>query len=76
MVHVEIFVYFLLTTTNYQYLRNSTGNFTTLCLQHVFTTTAGSVTMKVRAIASAGTMTFYGTSNRTFSFVIEDIGTA
>lgn len=52
------------------------GQFATLCLQHLFTTTAGSITMKVRALTSAGTMTFYGTSSRTFSFVIEDIGPA
>jgi hypothetical protein len=52
------------------------NEFNTLCLQHIFTIGAGSRTLKVRAEASAGTMTFYGTSSRQFSFIIEDLGPA
>ena len=50
------------------------GAFATICLQHLFTIGAGSQTLKVRASTSAGTMTFYGTSSRQFSFIIEDLG--
>jgi hypothetical protein len=52
------------------------NQFTTLCLQHLFTIGAGSKTLKVRALASAGTMTFFGTASRQFSFIIEDLGPA
>lgn len=54
------------------------GEFQTLCFQSLFTSTAGSITRKIRAAASAGTLTFYGNTadNRFFSFIIEDLGPA
>jgi len=52
------------------------NSFASLVLQYVFTTTAGSTTLKLRAQTSAGTMTFYGSGGRTTSFVIEDLGPA
>jgi hypothetical protein len=50
------------------------SSFECVVLQHLFTTTAGTTTLKLRALTSAGTMTFYGTGGRTSSFVIEDLG--
>ena len=52
--------------------------FAPLCFQYIFTTTAGSKTLKVRASTSAGTMTLYGATgaNRSYSFVVEDLGPA
>jgi hypothetical protein len=52
------------------------GQFASLCLVQILTSTAGSRTVKLRATTSAGTMTFYGTSGRAFTFVVEDIGPA
>jgi hypothetical protein len=56
----------------------ASGQFTTICFQYIFTATAGSKTLKVRGVTSAGTMTFYGqvADNRTFSLVVEDLGPA
>jgi hypothetical protein len=52
------------------------GAFRTICLVYLFTTTAGSKTLKLRALTSAGTMTFYGSGGRTTSFIVEDLGPA
>jgi hypothetical protein len=52
------------------------GAFRTICLVYLFTTTAGSKTLKLRAQTSAGTMTFYGDSGRSLSFIVEDLGPA
>lgn len=54
------------------------GQFTTICFQYLFTATAGSKTLKVRALTSAGNMIIYGATGafRSYSFVIEDIGAA
>jgi hypothetical protein len=57
---------------------NSTLTFNPIALIYIFTTTAGSKTYKVRAETSAGTMTIYGATgaNRSYSFVVEDLGPA
>ena len=52
------------------------NSFMCVNIQYLFTTTAGSKTLKLRAVTSAGTMTFYGNGGRTSSFVIEDLGPA
>jgi hypothetical protein len=52
------------------------GEFNAIVLQQILTTTSGSKTVKLRAQTSAGTMTFYGTSGRQFSMVVEDLGPA
>ncbi len=52
------------------------GEFNAICLMQLLTTTAGSKTVKLRAQTSAGTMTFYGTSSRQFSLIVEDLGPA
>jgi hypothetical protein len=52
------------------------GAFRTICLVYLFTTTAGSKTLKLRATTSSGTMTFFGSSNRSLSFIVEDLGPA
>jgi hypothetical protein len=54
------------------------GQFTTICFQYIFTATAGSKTLKVRALTSAGTMTIYGATgaSRSYSLVVEDLGPA
>jgi len=61
-----------------QVYAESNLQFNPIALIYVFTTTAGSKTYKVRATTSAGTMTIYGATsgNRSYSFVIEDIGAA
>ena len=61
-----------------QIYTNSNLNFVSITLVYIFTTTAGSKTYKVRAETSAGTMTIYGATgaNRSYSFVIEDLGPA
>lgn len=58
------------------YLDIAANQFQTVCFQYLFTATAGSKTMKVRAQASAGTIKFYATTDRSYSFVIEDLGLA
>jgi hypothetical protein len=47
-----------------------------ICLVQILTATAGSKTVKLRAQTSAGTLTFFGTSGRQFSMVVEDLGPA
>ena len=54
------------------------SSFTLISFQYLFTSTAGSRTIKVRANTNAGTTTIYGATanNRSHSFVIEDLGPA
>ena len=54
------------------------AGFQTICFQYVFTATAGTKTLKVRANTSSGTATFFGNPSdlRTYSFVVEDLGPA
>jgi hypothetical protein len=60
------------------YQDTAAGAFAPVCFQYIFTTTAGSKTIKVRATTSAGTMTLYGATadNRSYSFMVEDLGPA
>ena len=48
--------------------------FQVICYQYLFLGVAGSTTIKLRAEASAGTLTFYGTGTRSRSLVVEDLG--
>ena len=54
------------------------ASFTLISFQYLFTSTAGSRTIKMRANTNAGTTTIYGATanNRSHSFVIEDLGPA
>jgi hypothetical protein len=52
------------------------GQFASLSFQYLFTTTAGSKTLKLRAQSSSGTLTFYGSGGRSFSLIVEDLGPA
>jgi hypothetical protein len=60
------------------YQDTASGAFAPVCFQYIFTTTAGSKTYKVRATTQVGTMTIYGATaaNRSYSFVVEDLGPA
>jgi hypothetical protein len=66
------------TQLDQMFFDTTANSFAPLCFQYIFTTTAGSKTMKVRAVTQVGTMTIYGTTgaNRSYSFVIEDLGPA
>jgi hypothetical protein len=61
-----------------QIYQDSNLLFCPMTLIYIFTTTAGSKTYKVRATTSTGTMTIYGATaaNRSYSFVVEDLGPA
>jgi len=61
-----------------QIYQDSNLLFCPMSLIYIFTTTAGSKTYKVRATTSTGTMTIYGatSANRSYSFVVEDLGPA
>lgn len=54
------------------------AGFQTICFQYVFTASAGSKTLKVRASTNTGTASLFGNPSdlRTFSFVVEDLGPA
>lgn len=50
------------------------SQFQVICYQYLFLGVAGSTTIKLRAEASSGTLTFYGTGSRSRSIVVEDLG--
>ena len=54
------------------------AGFQTINFQYVFTASAGSQTLKVRASTSSGTANLFGNPSdlRTYSFVVEDLGPA
>ena len=53
---------------------NLANQFQVINYQYLFLGSAGSTTIKLRAVAQAGTLTFYGTGTRSMSLVIEDLG--
>jgi hypothetical protein len=56
------------------YQDNGAGQFQVINFQYLFLGSAGSTTVKLRAEASSGTLTFYGTGGRSRSIVVEDLG--
>ena len=61
----------------YQTIPNNNG-FATSTVTFLFTSTAGSITRKIRAATSAGTATIYGATadSRFYHYSIEDMGPA
>jgi len=55
---------------------STNSGFAQVVLQFLFTTSAGSVTRKMRCDVSAGTGTIRGTSGQVYMFSIEDMGPA
>lgn len=53
---------------------NLANQFQVVNYQYLFLGSAGSTTVKLRAVAQAGTLTFYGTGTRSMSIVVEDLG--
>jgi hypothetical protein len=53
---------------------NLANQFQVLNYQYLFLGSAGSTTVKLRAVAQAGTLTFYGGGTRSMSLVVEDLG--
>lgn len=70
--------YFFTNSANTQldqtYQDNGASQFQVICYQYLFLGVAGSTTVKLRAEASSGTLTFYGTGTRSRSIVVEDLG--
>lgn len=58
------------------YQENLANEFQCLNFQYLFVGSAGSTTIKLRANSQVGTLTFYGTGNRSMSIVVEDLGQA
>jgi hypothetical protein len=55
---------------------NDANEFQVINYQYLFLGVAGSTTIKLRAEAQSGTLTFYGTGGRSMSLIVEDLGAA